>query len=152
MKLRSLAFTCALSLTTAAIAQPANACGRGGLYGGLEALAYVAAAVGVVFVATDLGFGIYDVSKAAKHERVSDGYATAEIIVMLPQSLVFYSLGADEKGDRETFWTFGLVPTAMLVHGVASLSTKKSEGEVVSKSGAPLSTSHGPSLAWTLAF
>jgi hypothetical protein len=152
--LRVAAFAGALSFAGAAIApHPAQACGRGGGSYGLEGLAVAVAIVGVVVVATDVGFGVYDIAKGVNHERVSDGYAAAEIIVMLPQSVLFYSAGADNDArDAGTYWTFGLIPTAMLVHGIATLSTKKSSEEVVSKSGAPLSSPHGPSLAWTVVF
>jgi hypothetical protein len=128
-KSRVAVFTGAAAFALATFAPPpgggeAQACGRGGNYG-LEGLAYAAAIVAATLVVVDVGFASYDIVKAAKHERGSDGMAVAELLVMVPQSLLFLSVAASEKHDPGMFVVIGLIPTAMAIHGAATLAAPR---------------------------
>lgn len=125
---RVAAFTGAAAFALATFAPPggvreARACGHGS--NGLEGLAYAAIVMATTLAVVDVGFATYDVVKAAKHERGSDGMATAELIVMIPQSLLFISIASSDKSSGTTWLAIGMVPTLMALHGAATLAAPR---------------------------
>ncbi|MEO7094434.1 MAG: hypothetical protein ABI175_14360, partial [Polyangiales bacterium] len=111
-------FTGAAAFALATFAPPggleeAHATGSGGNYG-LEGLAYVAGAVALTLLAVDVGFAAHDIYRASNRQRVSDGMAVAELLVMVPQSILFFTLAATENNQSKTMWLgIGMVPTIM---------------------------------------
>ena len=134
MRARVATFTGAAAFALTTLAPPgglveAQACGGGGNNGleGLQGLAYVAGAVAVTFVALDVGFATYDIAKAANHQRASDGMAVAEMLVMLPQSLLFFTLASGGRSERAMWFGIGMVPTLMAIHGAGTLAAPRND-------------------------
>ena len=155
---RVTAFTSAAAFALATFAPPggmreARACGHGGGGYGLEGLAYAAVVVATTIVVVDVGFATYDVVKAAKHERASDGMATAELLVMLPQSLLFFSVASSESHGG-TWFAIGMVPTLMAIHGAGTLAAPRhDDAPTTGTAGAALSGPRSiPSFGFSGAF
>jgi hypothetical protein len=102
-RLASLALAAALVVAPS----PARADSLG--LGGLEVLAYMAAAVVVV----DAGLTTYDVVVAAKGERPAPGVCVAEMLIAAPQIPVAIGFAKRDLGVGVAAWT-----TALVAHGI----------------------------------
>jgi hypothetical protein len=127
-------------LASLASASPARA-ERTGMEG-LQALAYVAAAVVVV----DVGLTAYDVVVAAKGELPAPGFCVAEMIVAAPQiplALTLTRSGGDTRtvGYAAAAWT-----TALVAHGVWGLVASARHADDA-PTGAAASALRAPSRA-----
>lgn len=104
----------------------ARACGRGGGYG-MEGLAYVAVAAGVVVGGvgiTDTVFTVYDATHAAKSNPPSDTWSKAEIYVATPQvfigGLITATMVSHSSSSIPVVVAWSTWPIALTAHGFYS--------------------------------
>ncbi len=137
---RVAAFTAVATFALGAFAPaPASACGHGGGGYGLEGLAYVVGVAAITVVTVDVGFVAHDVYEATQHNRVGKTFAIVETIIAIPQLLIFYSLSRERSLETPAV-LFGLVPTGMFIHGLATLATP--EHDTTGSSSSPLVMTH----------
>ena len=73
-----------------------------------------------------VGFGLYDVVKGARGERVSDGFAGVEVAMAAPPFLGF-AIAAALEPKSWPIWAPGLAVTGALIgHGIYTFESKPS--------------------------
>ena len=104
-------------------AAPPGQCGCGG-----SSLAFIA--VGIITVSsayagTLVGFGVYDIVKAARDERASYGVAGAEVAMAAPAFIGFGITALADPSKNQAIWLPGLAVTGLLIgHGIYTFEAK----------------------------
>jgi hypothetical protein len=121
---------CALALLLSP--REAKACGSGS--GGGDGYAVVAglAVAGLGLFATDVTFSVIDVVKAGQGKHVSQGLATAEVIIGTPQMVLVTAYLASPSTEKSTaVYAIAALPAFVFLHGLITLITVDYDAEAL---------------------
>ena len=120
MRMRNVVLCGMLAAAAVLAPRAALACGQGGNYGGLQALAVTALVVGGV----DTVLTLYDGGSALAAHHPSAGYGVFETVVAVPQVVLGVAgFGSSTGGARTFFGLYSAWMTLVAAHGIWTVST-----------------------------